>query len=252
MSPTRPPRETGRDIRANSRVDGPLAYARGVARWEKIGTARDPDGSELILYQDGSQFMIRADGRELMSSRAHASEEALAEITCRALESVPTPDVLVGGLGLGYTLGAALVHLPPGARVVVAEVVPAVVAWSRGPLGDLAGRPLDDERVRVEEVDVAAIIARRPASFDAIILDVDNGPEWLVRRANAALYGASGLARARRALRRPGVLSVWSADHDPRFTARLRRQGFAVEVHDVGARRSPGKPRHTIWIARVV
>jgi spermidine synthase len=206
-----------------------------VIPWEIVDRARAPDGVELVLARRDREWVVRAGGRVLMSSRAHGSEEALATL---ALERAPRArSVLVGGLGLGFTLRAALDLLPADARVLVAELVPAVVAWNRGPVAELAGRPLDDPRVRVEGADVAEVAARSPGRFDAVLLDVDNGPSALAHAANDRLYGAAGLAGLRGALRSGGVLAVWSAGADPRFLARLGDAGFRAESRAV-----PGAP----------
>jgi len=204
-------------------------FAGGDGRlipWETLGRALVSPGSssELVLYRRGGEYVIRVDGRELMSSRAHGSEEAMATLACRSLG--PSSRVLVGGLGLGYTVRAALDSLPADAELVVAEIAPAVVEWNRGPLAHLAGRPLDDPRVTVHGADVAALL-RAGKRYDAILLDVDNGPAALTRKANQALYGDSGVATAKAALRPGGVFAVWSSDPDRRFTSRLRRAGFS-------------------------
>jgi spermidine synthase len=179
--------------------------------WRELGRARAPDGGELILRERDGEFVIRVDGHELMSSRAHGSEEAMAHLACDHLAAAEAPRVLVGGLGLGYTLRATLDVLPASARVVVAELVPAVVEWNRGPLGPLAGRPLDDTRVEVHTGDVMALLRKTTVRFDAVLLDVDNGPAALTRKANQLIYGPTGLETIKRALRRGGALAVWSA-----------------------------------------
>ena len=168
--------------------------------WTILGHTRTPDGTELTLTQHTSEYAILANGQSLMSSRMHASEEALALLGCRRARTLPRPRILVGGLGMGFTLRQALDCLPPAARVVVAELVPDVVAWNRGPLGALASHPLDDPRVRVEVGDVAATMRSSPGRFDAILLDVDNGPVALTASSNAALYNRHGVAAARAAL----------------------------------------------------
>jgi len=216
-----------------------------VIPWHTLGSARAPDGGELVLYQRGGEFVIRVDGRELMSSRAHGSEEEMARRACGS----GARDVLIGGLGLGYTVRAALDALPADARVVVAEIVPAVVEWNRGPLAHLAGRPLEDLRVSVEVADVGRVL-RAGRRFDAILLDVDNGPVALTRKANHALYGPTGITVAKSALRRGGVLAVWSAHRDDRFVSRLRKAGFTPEAVDVPARGVAGGPMHTIFFGR--
>jgi len=217
--------------------------------WKLLDTAAVPDqGGELTLHQRGEEFSIRADRLELMNSRAHGSEEALAELGCSAIAARPRARVLVGGLGMGFTLRATLGQLGPEAEVLVAELVPEVVRWNRGFLAHLAGAPLDDPRVHVHEGDVAALLRRAPAQFDSILLDVDNGPEGLTRRANDWLYGSAGLARTHAALRPGGVLAVWSARASAEFTLRVKRAGFAVAEHHLRARLKSGGPRHTIWI----
>lgn len=217
--------------------------------WELIGSAQVPgSGEEMRLYRRGEEFSIRVARGELMNSRAHGSEEALAELACARIADRPRAQVLIGGLGMGYTAAAVLCAVGASARVVVAELVPAVVAWNRGPLSCLAGRPLLDPRVRVRVADVARVLGTVRQAFDAILLDVDNGPEGLTRPANDRLYAPAGLASARAALRPEGVLAVWSAGPDPDFTRRLRRAGFDVEVVRTRARAGRGG-RHTIWLA---
>lgn len=218
--------------------------------WETVGRERAPDGGELILYRRGGEFLIRVDGRELMSSRAHGSEDQLARLACEGMAGASSPRVLIGGLGLGYTLRAALDVLPTAALVDVTEIVPAVVEWNRGLVGTLAGRPLDDPRVNVMVEDVGERMRLAGERYDAIVLDVDNGPAALTRKANHGLYIESGLATAKRSLRVGGVLAVWSADPDVRFERRLVRAGFAVETHSVPARGSGGGPRHTVFLGR--
>ena len=218
--------------------------------WETLGKERAPDGGELILYRRGGEFMIRVDGRELMSSRTHGSEDVLAELACAGLKDLEAPRVLVGGLGLGFTLRAALDVLPSAARVVVAEIVPAVVEWNRGPVGPLAGRPLEDHRVAVVVKDVGAVLRRTKERFDAILLDVDNGPAALTRKGNHGLYVETGLVATRAALRPGGVLAVWSAAPDDVFVRRLERARFAVSTHVVPARGIGGGPKHTVFLAR--
>ena len=214
-----------------------------------VDTATIPGGGELRLFRRGDDWTILLDdpviGGDLMNSRQFGSEEALASLTCTGLK--PGARVLIGGLGMGFTLRKALALLPARAEVVVAELVPAVIAWARGPLAGLHGDSLDDPRVRVVERDVAEVIAGGP--WDAILLDVDNGPDGLVRARNDRLYDEAGLSAARRALRAGGVLAVWSAAPDARFVARLKRGGFVVEEAVVRARGTKG-PRHVIWLAR--
>lgn len=218
--------------------------------WKLLDIAQAPgSGEELRLYKRGTDFSIRVGNSELMNSRVHGSEEALARLACGRIAGRPRPRVLIGGLGMGYTTSAALHALGIGAQVVVAELVPAVVAWNRGPLADLAGNPLQDERVTVQEIDVARIIQAELHSCDAILLDVDNGPAGLMRRDNEWLYSLDGLTKALGALLPGGVLGVWSSDPDLAFTRRLRKVGFKVDEVRVRARGASGGPRHTIWIA---
>ena len=222
--------------------------------WELLGEARVAgDGKRLSLYRRDREYSIRlgGGGGELMNSRSHGSEEALAGLGCAGLADRVHAHVLIGGLGMGFTLATALARLGAAARVTVAELVPEVVAWNRGPLGELAGHPLRDPRVVVHEGDVARLIDDAPPrSYDAILLDVDNGPEGLTRTDNDWLYGCEGLAAAYAALRAGGVLAVWSAGHDPAFTGRLLKAGFDVEERRVRARGSRGA-RHVIWLARL-
>jgi len=217
--------------------------------WEYLESAPVPGGrGEVALYRRGQEYSIRLAGRELMNSRVHGSEEALAELAIARLAGRPGLRLLVGGLGMGYTLAAALRRLGPGDAVVVAELVPAVVAWNRGPLAELAGRPLADPRVEIHQGDVALCLRAGPAGYDAILLDVDNGPQALARTDNDWLYARPGLAAAFHALRPGGLLAVWAAAPSPGFTRRLRDAGFSVEERQVPARSRRGR-RHTIWLA---
>jgi spermidine synthase len=194
------------------------------------------------------EFVILASGKPLMSSRMHGSEEALASFGCAHLKRAETPSVLVGGLGMGFTLAATLAVLPASARVSVAELVPGVVAWNRGPLGDLAGRPLNDQRVELMTGDVLDAMRDHPSRFDAVLLDVDNGPDAFTSVRNDTLYGDRGLAVIRASLKPGGVVGVWSAWEDRKFEQRLRASGFDVEVQRVRARLKKGGPRHTIFL----
>jgi len=219
--------------------------------WVLLDSAQVPgNGGELRLYQRGDEFSIRIVGHgELMNSRVHGSEDALAEHTCARLVGGSNTRLLIGGLGMGFTLAAALRHLDDQAQVVVAELVPAVVAWNRGPLGEQAGHPLQDPRVTVREGDVARSIEAEQQAYDAILLDVDNGPEGLTRRENDWLYSMDGLNAAYAALRPQGVLAVWSAGPDKAFLQRLQKVGFEVDEVRVRAHGKKGA-RHIIWFAR--
>jgi len=215
-----------------------------------LGTALIP-GTEmqLQLYQSGELFSIKIPGRgDLMNSRVHGSEKALADLACERLSHNGNPRLLIGGLGMGFTLAAALKTIGPAAEVIVAELVPEVVTWNRTLIGAPAGDPLADQRSRVFVGDVADLIRQEPAGFDAILMDVDNGPEALVRRENSWLYSSRGLKATRAALRPRGVLAVWSASPDRPFSKRLRQAGFDVREHIVRPHRAGKGPRHHIWI----
>lgn len=205
----------------------------------------------MSLTRQGSEYVILASGKSLMSSRMHGSEEALATLACREVRTLEEPCVLVGGLGMGFTLRATLDLLPPDATVVVAELVPAVVEWNRGPLGPLAGHPLKDTRVQIDVGDVAATLRSSTRRFDAVLLDVDNGPAAFTASHNTRLYDDGGLAAARTALKAGGVLAVWSAREDRKFEQRLRHGGFTVQVERVRGRLKKGGPRHTIFLGRL-
>jgi len=219
--------------------------------WTLLDTAQAPgNGGELRLYQRGAEFSIRVEKCELMNSRHYGSEDALAELACRRIADHPHPRVLIGGLGMGFTLRRALQSLSSEGRVVMAELVPAVVAWNRGPLAALAGNPLKDTRVTVRELDVGQIMREKQHAYDAIMLDVDNGPEGLTRKGNDWLYGLSGLKVAYDALRPRGVLAVWSASANDSFVRRLRKVGFTVDEVPVRARGASGGARYTVWLAQ--
>jgi spermidine synthase len=216
---------------------------------ELLGQASTPDGTDLTLTLRDREYLILANGKPLMSSRMHGSEQALATFACRGMRT-PAPCVLIGGLGMGFTLRATLDLLPHDATVVVAELVPAVVDWNRGALGPLAGHPLEDRRVRIDVADVAVTLGSNPGRFDAVLLDVDNGPDAFTATGNAGLYNDHGLAAARAALTAGGVLAVWSAWEDRKFEQRLRHAGFTVNVQHVRGRLTKGGPHHTIFLAR--
>jgi spermidine synthase len=216
---------------------------------ELLGQTISPDGTVMKLIRRSDEYLILADGAILMSSRMHGSEEELATLACQRARTLEQPSVLIGGLGMGFTLRATLDVLSSEAMVVVAELVPAVVEWNRGPLGPLAGHPLKDKRVRVETRDVAAILGSSPRQFDAVLLDVDNGPTALTASNNAWLYDSRGIAAARTALKTKGVMAVWAAQDDRKFEQRLRDGGFDVQVQRVRGRLKEGGPRHTIFLS---
>ncbi len=216
-----------------------------------IDTASIPgEDGELGLYQRGADYFIKiVGGEDLMGTRAHASEHALGVIACKGLRGKAEARVLIGGLGIGFTLSASLKTLAADAEVLVAEIVPGVVEWNRGVLGSFAGRPLDDPRAQVQVVDVMVLLQKERVGFDAIVLDVDNGPDGLTRASNQRLYSKAGLSVAFAALRPGGALAIWSAGPDKAFTRRLRAAGFVVEEVTVRAHAGKGA-RHVIWTAR--
>jgi spermidine synthase len=219
--------------------------------WTQLGSATVPgDGGEMRLYRRGSEFAIRVGPHELMNSRIYGSEDALAELSCDRLAGRDRARVLIGGLGMGFTLAGVLSHVGKHASVVVAELVPAVVGWNRNEMAELNGPALDDARVAVRESDVARVIREKPDNWDAILLDVDNGPSALTSKANDRLYSLTGLRAAFAALRPRGLLAVWSASNDPSFTHRLHQAGFEVEQLPVRARGRSGGSRFVIWIAQ--
>ena len=218
--------------------------------WEFLDSAPVPGSTgELRLYKRGEEFSIRLGRCELMNSHSHGSEDALAELACARIADRSCPRVLIGGLGMGYTTAAALHRLRADAQLVVAELVPAVIKWNRGPLAGLAGRPLENDRVTVREVDVAQILKAERGNYDAILLDVDNGPEDLTREGNGWLYSRTGLDAALATLRSAGVLAVWSANRDRAFAQRLCDAGFEVDEVVARSHGSRKGTRHTIWLA---
>jgi spermidine synthase len=221
--------------------------------WSLLDTAQIPGGGELRLMRRGAEFSIRLGRDELMNSRLSATEQALATIACEKIRTrkrpIGRPSVLIGGLGMGFTLRAALTVLGPQARITVAELVPAVVAWARGPMAKLSGDSLNDPRVRLHQGDVGDLIKSGRSDYDAILLDVDNGPHGMTRKANDGLYDLKGLRAAYTALRPGGVLAVWSSGPDAKFTARLRKTGFDVVENPVRAKGPQGGARHFIWTA---
>jgi len=225
-----------------------LAQEQSVIPWSLIDTAPVPGGGELRLLRRGAEFSIRLGHSELMNSRVGGSEEALANLACERIRACQQPQILIGGLGMGFTLRAALAVLGAQARIIVAELVPAVAAWARGPMAEVFGDSLSDPRVRLREADVGELIRHGRSAFDAILLDVDNGPEGLSRAANDSLYDLAGLSAAHAALHPGGVLAVWSSGPDAGFSRRLGRAGFEVEEVAVRANGARGA-RHVIWIA---
>ena len=218
--------------------------------WSLLDTAQIPGGGdELRLLRRGAEFSIKLGNNELMNSRLSATEQALATIACEKIRARARPRILIGGLGMGFTLRAALVILGMQAQIIVAELVPAVVAWARGPMAELFGNSLTDPRVRIKETDVGDLIRSGRSAYDAILLDVDNGPEGMTREANDRLYDLDGLAAAYVALRPGGVLAIWSSRPDPKFTQRLRKTGFDVVENPVRAKGPQGGARHFIWTA---
>ncbi len=217
--------------------------------FELLDQAQAPDGSVLKLVRRDNEYLILADDKPLMSSRMHGSEDALAVAACRQAQKMKHPHVLIGGLGMGFTLRAALNILSPQSKVFVVELVPAVVEWNRGPLGALAAHPLNDKRVHIETNDVAATLRSNAVQFDAVLLDVDNGPAAFTVSNNSALYDDAGIANAFRSLKTNGVLAVWSAREDKQFERCLRHAGFVVKVERASAHAKSGGGRHTIYLA---
>jgi len=215
----------------------------------ELATAQVPGGEELRLYRRGDEFIVALGGNQLMSTRVSASEIALADMTIERLGN-DRAHLLIGGYGMGFTLRAALAKLGPEARVTVAELVPQIIEWARGPMAAVTQGCLNDPRVDVRVEDVAAVIADAGGAYDAILLDVDNGPDGLTREANDGLYSTAGLSAARRALRPGGILAIWSAAPDPAFTRRLKNAAFDVDEIAVRARANGKGARHVIWFAQ--
>jgi spermidine synthase len=217
--------------------------------WVHLASAQAPEGGELKLMQRGHEYSIMLGGNELMGTRLSGSEEALARLCAERIGERPGARLLIGGLGMGFTLRAALACLAPDAKITVAELVPAVVEWARGPLASVFDGCLHDPRVTVFAGDVGDLIRGHPLAWDAIALDVDNGPEGLTRPANDGLYSPAGLGAAKHALTPGGVLAVWSSAPSERFAGRLAKAGFAVEEKRVRAGRTGRGARHVIWLA---
>lgn len=219
-----------------------------IAR-ELLDTAWVPDGEKLELYRHDKDFMIVLGHNELMSTRKWGSEEALATMALDRIGQTRRPSLLIGGYGMGFTLRAALKALPAHAEVTVVELVPEIIEWARGPMADLAAGCLDDPRVKLVIADVATFIEAAHGDYDAILLDVDNGPDGLVREDNNVLYSKTGLRSAKRALTPNGVLAIWSAGPDPSFTRRLERADMKVDEVKVASRSNGKGPKHVIWFA---
>ena len=218
--------------------------------WLQIDSAVVPGADvELRLMRRGDEFSMMLGDNELMNSRLSGSEEALATLACRRIEPVKRPDILIGGLGMGFTLRAALAVLGPEARIVVAELVPSVIAWARGPMAQLFGGSMSDPRATIREADAVDVIRSHASAFDAILLDVDNGPAALIRKANDLLYDAKGLKAMYRALRPNGVLAIWSSGPNAAFSKRLGDAGFEVNEVNVRATARRKGARHLIWFA---
>jgi spermidine synthase len=217
--------------------------------WQHLDTGSIPGGGELRLKRRGAELSIMLGRIELMNSRLSGSEEALATLTAEKLKGRAKPHILIGGLGMGFTLRTALTVFASDARMTVAELVPSVITWAKGPMAELFAGCLDDNRVKIVETDVAKLIQADAAQYDAILLDVDNGPDGLTRATNDRLYDSRGLAATHAALSRGGVLAVWSSGPDARFTTRLKQAGFKVEEVTVRAHRGKSGAKHLIWLA---
>jgi len=228
---------------------GPVRGLAAVKPREQLAVAEVPGGAPLRLVKHGDDFIIMLERNELMSSRMSGSEVALGTMTCDRLRSREQASVLIGGYGMGFTLRAVLGELGPKARVIVSELVPDIIDWARGPMQSMTGDCLDDPRVEISIGDVSDLIEVSASSFDAIMLDVDNGPDGLTREANNGLYTSTGLAHAWRALKPGGVLAVWSAGADPAFSRRLKQARFDVEEVSMRARPNGKGPLHHLWFA---
>ena len=225
----------------------PAATLVPMKRYERLGEARTPNGTVLALYRHDGAYLIRADGVELMSTRRHLSEDRLADVACAPIRERPGARVLIGGLGLGFTLRAALRQLAGDAEVVVAELVPEVIAWNADPGYDLSAEAMRDPRVRIVNDDVVAVLRQNPGGFDAIMLDTDNGPDGMLMTENAPLYALGGIALTVAALRAGGTIAYWSVGDDRAFVNALERSGLHVEPMRVRAHDTAG-PMHTLYV----
>lgn len=216
---------------------------------ERLGEARTPDGTLIALFRHDGAYLIRADGVELMSTRRHFSEDRLAEVACAPLEAAPAARVLIGGLGLGFTLREALRHLASDAEVVVAELMAEVIAWNANPEYNLSADAMRDARVRVVHDDVSNVLRANAGGFDAIMLDTDNGPEGMIMSENSRLYAARGIATTIQALRPDGMIVYWSVGDDPKFAGQLQHAGLTVDIERVRAHSTSG-PMHTLYVAK--
>ncbi|MEP6766522.1 MAG: spermidine synthase, partial [Gemmatimonadaceae bacterium] len=221
-----------------------------MKKLERLGEAKAPDGTLLTLYRHDGAYTIRIDGVELMSTRRHNSEDALATLVCESLQGLKAARVLIGGLGLGFTLKAALQTLESDARIDVAELVPEVVEWNKSPDYQLSAAALSNSRVKLQQIDVMKVIQKSPGSFDAIMLDVDNGAVPLTTRGNAALYKSGGIHFAVAALRPNGQIAYWSANDDNALETSMQQAGLKVQRHSVRAHATSG-PYHTIYVGQV-
>ena len=216
--------------------------------WITVGEALSPDGTRLELVEHDGEYIIRADDLPLMSTRVHFSEIELARLVCNKLR--PGAKVMIGGLGLGYTLRAALDLIPKDGKAVQVELVPEVIEWNKGPLAQFAEHPLDDKRTELVQNDVSKVIKNARNEYDSIMLDVDNGPSPLVSERNAWLYTDHGLGAIRSALKNGGRVAIWSADDEPRFVSRMKRNGFRAQKHEIQAHKGKGGIRHLIFTGR--
>lgn len=239
------------DATSGHRVSFGRVHPHAVKPTERLGEARTPDGTRLELLRHDRAYLIRADGVELMSTRRHFSEDRLAEVACAPICDRPRARVLIGGLGLGFTLRAALRQLAPDAEVVVAELIAEVIAWNANPAYELSADAMRDPRVRILHDDVSNVLRAEAGGFDAIMLDTDNGPEGMIMSENSRLYAAKGIATTMAALRTDGVIAYWSVGDDPDFAAALERAGLSVKRLRVRAHPTSG-PMHTLFVARML